>query len=578
MKHVATLIVVLLVFFGTVSADVFASRFRVTNPDGSAFDGSVSDGTAAKIWYTLNDTATAIVVKVINASNGSAVATINASNQGRSTNPNSVTWDGSGATAGGKYYVTVTTTGPVYSDTKFHPFYFQNTADVPPSIGRGIYTRGFDINNNMNLPGFGYWYASNSDPGNNDGYRQGTLRYNPDGTFAGTEPNHPLLTQTLSTNNGGTYDWGAAPSPWTALVDDKGRIYQVSNGGGFITRMDTDSALPKIIIRNIKNPRGMYMVGEGAARKLYIAADTVVWRANIGNDDTLTTPLELIAAVGLYVRDVVIDDAGGMTITVRTGELAAPGFIERYDITSGLPKKRADATFSIQSALGLPVCFEIKHGTDLNSGSDDTLYFAVRRASGTDMTTFGIHQLTNIDGFFPEVKQVYKNSDHPLSAGGNNRQDADIALDWAGNIIWFENGNEEIVMIAVPRAGSSVTLTTKSADTISLSGTNSVGDERVTPKEFTVNQNYPNPFNPATTISYLLPTDAHATVVVYDVLGNVVSELFNGAASSGYNAIVWNGVSNTGAKISSGMYLYRVTAQLSDGRTFTDVKRMLMLK
>ncbi|MBI2429503.1 MAG: T9SS type A sorting domain-containing protein [Ignavibacteriales bacterium] len=563
MKYVVTVAAALVIFISTANADVFASRFKVTNPDGSAFDGSFTDGTAAKIWYMLNDTATAVAVKVINASNGSVVATINATNQGRSMNPNSVTWDGTGTSPGGKYYITVTTTGPVYSDTKFYPFYFQNTADVPPLVARGIYTRGVDINNNMNLPGFGYWYASNSDPGNNDGYKQGTLRYNPDGTFEGTEPNHPLLTQTLSTGNGGTYDWGAAPTPWTALVDDKGRIYQVSNGGGFVTRMDNDSALPKIIIRNIKNPRGMYMVGEGAARKLYIAADTVVWRANIGNDDTLMTPLELVGAFGLYARDVVIDDAGGMTVTLRTGELTHPGFIERYDISGGLPKKRSDATFSIESTLGLPVCFEIKRGTDLNSASDDTLYFAVRRSTGSDTTTFGIHQLTNIDGFFPEVKQVYKNSDHPSSAGGNNRQDADIALDWAGNIIWFENGNEEIVMIAVPRTGSSVTLTTKSADTITVSG--SVG-------------NYPNPFNPTTTISYQLPKDAHATVVVYDLLGNIVKELFSGAASGGYNAVVWNATNNAGTKVSSGMYLYRVTAQLSDGRTFTDVKRMLMLK
>lgn len=577
MKHVVTFVAALVLLFGAANADVFASRYKVTNPDGSAFDGSVSDGTAAKIWYTLNDTATAIVVKVINASNGSTVATINASNQGRSTNPNSVTWDGTGATAGGKYYVTVTTTGPVYSDTKFHPFYFQNTADVPPSIGRGIYTRGVDINNNMNLPGFGYWYASNADPGNNDGYRQGTLRYNPDGSFAGSESDHPILTQTLSTGNGGTFDWGSAPAPWTAVVDSKGRIYQVSVGGNFVTRMDNDSAVPKIIIRNITSPRGMYIVGEGADMKIYIAADTVVWRANIGNDDTLTTPLDLVASLGLYVRDVVIDDAGALTVTVRTGELAAPGYIERYDISSGLPKKRSDAVYSIESTLGLPVCFEIKHGADLNSASDDTLYFAVRRASGTDTTTFGIHQLTGIEAF-PEVKQVYKNSDHPLSAGGNNRQDADIALDWAGNIVWFENGNEEIVMIAVPRAGSSVTLTTKSADTITVSGTSSVGDKESMPKGFSLNQNYPNPFNPTTTISYQIPTDAHATVVVYDVLGNVVNELFNGPANSGYNAVVWNGLNNAGAKISSGMYLYRVTAQLNDGRTFTDVKRMLMLK
>ncbi len=550
----------------------------VTNPDGSSFDGKVNDGTGAKIWYYLNDTATAIVVKVVNAGTNAVVATLNASNQGRSSNPNAVTWDGTGGSPNTKYYITVTATGMVYSDSKYTSFYFQNTSDVPPLIGRGIYTRGVDINNNMNTKGFGYWYASNADPTSNDGYKQGTLRYNPDGSFAGTEPNHPMLTQTLGTSNGGTYDWGGSVAAWTSAVDAKGRIYQVSNSGNFVTRMDHDSAVPKIIIRNITRPRGIYPVGEGANLKLYIAADTVVWRADIGMDDTLKTPLVLIGAFGMYTRDVVIDDAGAMLVTVRTGELVAPGYIERYDISSGLPKRRSDALISLETALGLPVCFEIKHGSDLNSAADDTVYFAVRRASGSDTTTFGIHQMTGFDGPFPELKQIYKNSDHPLSIGGNNRQDADIALDWAGNIIWFENGNEEIVMIATPRSGNSVTLTTRSADTLSLTGSSSVGNSGQSLNDFTLHQNYPNPFNPSTMISYTIPANGKVSVVVYDILGNVVSELFHGEAHRGYNAVMWNATTGAGSKAASGLYLYRISVQLEDGRTFTDAKRMMLLK
>lgn len=577
MKRVVLLfLAVAMVGIVSVRADVFASRIKLTNPDGSAFDGKFNDGSGAKIWYYLNDTATAVVVKVLNAANGSTVATINTANQGRASNPNSVTWNGTGSVSGAKYYVTITTTGLVYSDTKYKAFYFQQTAAVG-TISRGIYTRGVDANTNMNSPGFGYWYTSNSDPGNNDGYRQGTLRYNSDGSFAGTESSHPILTQTLSTNNGGTFDWGGT-APWTAAIDNKGRIYQVSNGGNFVTRLDNDSATPKIVIRNIAKPRGIYIVGEGTALQLYIAADTVVWRANIGNSDTLTTPLELIASFGLYARDVVIDDGGRMTVTLRTAELTAPGYIERFDISSGLPKKRSDNTFSIETTFGVPVCFAIKHGTDKNTASDDTLYFAVRRTSGTDTTTYGIHQLINIDTFFPEAKQIYKNSDHPLSAGGNNRQDADIALDWAGNIVWFENGNEEIVMIATPRSGSTVTLTTKGYDTVTVQNSLSVGGQENIPTEFALNQNYPNPFNPSTVISYSLPANAKVSVVVYDVLGNIVSELFNGEAQQGYNAIVWNAANSFGAKVASGMYLYKVSAQLSDGRSFTDTKRMLLLK
>lgn len=574
MKY-GTMLFLLVVGCSVVSADVFASRTKVSNPDGSPFDGSLSDGSGVKISYYLNDTATTVEVKVIDVSGGSTVATINATDQGPSGNPHSVVWDGTGGTPGGNYYVTIATTGPTYSNTDYRSFYLQQTAGIG-TISRGIYTRGLDVNSDMSSPNFGYWYASCADPGNNDGYRQGTLRYNPDGSFAGTEAGHPILLQTLGSANGGTFNWGTA-AVWTAALDYKGRIYQVSNSGNFVTRMDSDTSVPKIITSNITAPRGVYAHGTGADLKLYIAADTVVWRANIGNDDTLMTPLELVVSLGQYARDVIIDDAGHLLVTVRTGELTAPGYIERYDISGGLPKQRSDANLQVVSDLGLPVCFEIKRGTDLNSASDDTIFYAVRRASGSDTTTFGIHQLTHIDGFF-ELKQIYKNSDNPLSLGGNNRQDADIALDYAGNIIWFENGNEEIVMIAPPRVGATVTHSVRAYDTVSVDAISSVGGSGNIPNTFALNQNYPNPFNPSTMISYQIPSDGRVSVVIYDVLGNVVSELFNGTANAGYNAVVWNASNNAGTKVASGMYLYRVTAELNDGRSFSDVKRMLLLK
>ena len=99
MLKYGTMLFLLVVGCSVVSADVFASRTKVSNPDGSPFDGSLNDGTGVKISYFLNDTATTVEVKVIDVSGGSTVATINAADQGPSGNPNSVTWDGSGGTA-----------------------------------------------------------------------------------------------------------------------------------------------------------------------------------------------------------------------------------------------------------------------------------------------------------------------------------------------------------------------------------------------------------------------------------------------------------------------------------------------
>jgi flagellar hook assembly protein FlgD len=575
-KLLSLLAATVLAVSGTMMADVFASRIKLSNPDGSSFDGKFNDGSGLKVTYVLNDTATSVELTVYNASTNAVTASVVSAPQSRGTN--SITWDGNGAVNGQKYYVKLRATQKPHSSDGYKAFYFQNTSDVPPLISRGIYTRGVDINNNMNSRGFGYWYASCSDPGNNDGYKQGTLRYNPDGSFAGTDADHPLLTQTFGVANGGTFDWGST-APWTAAVDAQGRIYQVSNGTGFVTRMDNDSAVPKIITRGLTSPRGVYAVGEGANLKLYIAADTVVWRANIGNNDTLTTPLELVASLGTYVRDVILDDAGFLFVTLRSGTGgSAPGYIERYDISGSLPKKRTDAIIQLTHTTGLPVCFALQHGPDKNSASDDTLYYSIRGFNGSDTNNIGIHQITGVDGAFPEAKRIFKSGDVPGSLGGNNNANADIALDWAGNIVWFENANEEIFMVTPPRAGTVVTRETKGYDTISVGISTSVALNSSAPQGFALNQNYPNPFNPSTMIGYTLPSEARVTVTVYDLLGNVVNELYNGAAREGYNAVVWNASGRSGANVASGVYLYRVTAQLNDGRSFSDTKRMLLLK
>ena len=47
------------------------------------------------------------------------------------------------------------------------------------------------------------------------------------------------------------------------------------------------------------------------------------------------------------------------------------------------------------------------------------------------------------------------------------------------------------------------------------------------PDGFITYQNYPNPFNPVTTLRYDLPKDEFVTIIVYDMLGNVVNNLIN---------------------------------------------------
>ncbi|MFC1552383.1 T9SS type A sorting domain-containing protein [Candidatus Latescibacterota bacterium] len=85
-------------------------------------------------------------------------------------------------------------------------------------------------------------------------------------------------------------------------------------------------------------------------------------------------------------------------------------------------------------------------------------------------------------------------------------------------------------------------------------------DEELLPSAFMVHAPYPNPFNPSTTIHYEIPKDAHVEFVVYDVLGRKIAVLQDDWKSAGVYNTVWNGKSDNGVNVGSGVYLYRVKA------------------
>jgi len=93
------------------------------------------------------------------------------------------------------------------------------------------------------------------------------------------------------------------------------------------------------------------------------------------------------------------------------------------------------------------------------------------------------------------------------------------------------------------------------------------------PMAYTFHQNYPNPFNPTTTLSYELPKDSYVSIIIYDMLGNVVNNLVNANQSSGYKSIQWDAINNQGEPVSAGVYLYKIQAG-----EFVDTKKMILLK
>jgi hypothetical protein len=93
------------------------------------------------------------------------------------------------------------------------------------------------------------------------------------------------------------------------------------------------------------------------------------------------------------------------------------------------------------------------------------------------------------------------------------------------------------------------------------------------PTEFTLEQNYPNPFNPSTTISFSIPEKSFVTLKVYDMLGREVAELVNEELETGNFEKTFDASS-----LSSGVYIYRITAMKEGKILFNESKQMLLIK
>lgn len=96
------------------------------------------------------------------------------------------------------------------------------------------------------------------------------------------------------------------------------------------------------------------------------------------------------------------------------------------------------------------------------------------------------------------------------------------------------------------------------------------------PSAFTVGSPYPNPFNPSTSIRLYIPgsgDSANLELAVYDLQGRKIRVLHQGAISTGWHTLVWDGRDDKGQGQASGMYFMR--AQNAGQST---IKKMTLVK
>lgn len=77
--------------------------------------------------------------------------------------------------------------------------------------------------------------------------------------------------------------------------------------------------------------------------------------------------------------------------------------------------------------------------------------------------------------------------------------------------------------------------------------------DNISLKDFQLFQNYPNPFNPYTTLKFQINERSNVTLCVYNILGEVLSELVNEELDIGLYEIHYDG-----RNIGSGIYIYKI--------------------
>ncbi len=138
--------------------------------------------------------------------------------------------------------------------------------------------------------------------------------------------------------------------------------------------------------------------------------------------------------------------------------------------------------------------------------------------------------------------------------------------------LYFANGSDTVCLAqdslisSIPEEGYEVTVS-------SPSDVEDGDQSPVLPEKAALDQNYPNPFNPSTEIGFDLPRPSFVSLDIYDVLGRKVSTLINEHLTAGSKRVQWDGRNDAGAKVTSGVYFYRL--RIGD---HVEVKKMVLLK
>lgn len=197
----------------------------------------------------------------------------------------------------------------------------------------------------------------------------------------------------------------------------------------------------------------------------------------------------------------------------------------------------AGATFPVRDTVDKRVVRDVRNGT----ATCDGYYYEIKQGFSDTSVVRGIIDSQNDVGGWPALQSL----EAPLDSDHDGMPD-----------LW------EVSQLLDPDDPEDRNRTDEKGYTALENYLNSIVDEYVSsvtaeaalPAGFQVGQNYPNPFNPTTTLQFFVPKSGNMSIMVYDLAGQRVKNLYTGFCPGGYHSVRWQGDNDRGCAVSSGVY------------------------